>query len=58
MRLLADLLRGLATDLRATLPSTPDEGGAFLSGMVYSFLIHWGVLVAVTYAYCSARGGC
>jgi hypothetical protein len=56
--ILLEILRGLAETVRETLPSTTDEGGAWLSGFVYAFVLHWVVLFAVTYAHCRASGTC
>ena len=58
MRLLAEITRGLAESIRETLPRTDDEAGVFLSGLTWAFVLHWAILIAVTYLHCSARGGC
>lgn len=55
--MLTDIVRGLWESIRETLPSTTDEAGAFLSGMTYAFILHWAVLIFVTYAYVTAGGG-
>ena len=56
--MLRDLLRGCWHTVRETLHSTAEEGGAFLSGMVYAFLAHWVLLILVSWSVCSQRGAC
>ena len=56
MRLVAEIVRDIASDIRATLPATEEEGGAFLAGMVWMFVIHWVLLLAVSYAWLRTTG--
>lgn len=58
LTLLWEIVRGLAETIRETLPSTSEEGSAFLSGACYAFVIHWALLIAITYAHCRASGTC
>lgn len=55
--MLTDIVRGLWGSFRETLPSTEQEAGAFLSGMLWAFAAHWGMLIFVTYAYTTSGGG-
>lgn len=54
------ILCAVVQGFRETLPSSDDDVsmGAFVSGMTWAFVLHWAILIAVTYGYCSARGGC
>lgn len=54
MILLRELLRGLAETIRETLPGDEREGGAFLSGMCWSFGLFW-LTVFVASACSGAR---
>jgi hypothetical protein len=56
--ILLEILRGLAETIRETLPRDEREGGAFLSGLCYAFVIHWALLIAITWAHCRAAGTC
>jgi hypothetical protein len=58
MRLLAELARGAAETIRETLPSDEREAGVWVSGLAWAFVLHWAVLLWVTWGYCSSRGGC
>lgn len=58
MRAVSELVRDLLGDLRQTLPSTEDEAGAFVAGMAWAFVLHWLVLICVTWQHCASRGGC
>jgi uncharacterized membrane protein YkvI len=42
--------------LRETLPDDESTAGAFLSGMVYAFLMFWGLLLFVTYLWWVGQG--
>lgn len=35
---------------------TDDQAGAFTSGMAVAFVLHWVILVLVTYSYCLDHG--
>lgn len=56
--ILYEILRGLAESIRETLPSDEKEAGAWLSGLAWAFVLHWAAVLLVTWAHCSARGGC
>jgi hypothetical protein len=58
MRMIGTILLALVNDFRETLPATTDEAGPFMAGFVWAFVIHWVILIAATWAYCSQRGGC
>jgi hypothetical protein len=55
---IGDLLRGCYATLRETLPDDVSECGVFLAGFTWAFLLHWVVLIIVTWSVCSQRGGC
>jgi vacuolar-type H+-ATPase subunit I/STV1 len=46
----------VAREILATLPSSEDEAGMFLSGMCWAFLIFIALLLLVTMAWATARG--
>jgi hypothetical protein len=54
--LLRELARGLYESIRETLPSTEQEAGAFLSGMVWAFLVFWVTVFIATYLTLLGRG--
>ena len=56
MRLAVEIVRSLASDLRATLPSDEHEAGVFLAGMVWMFVIHWALLIFVSWLWLKAAG--
>jgi hypothetical protein len=56
MRVAADVVRGLAASIRETLPDDEKTAGAFLSGLVYAFVLHWAILLLVTYAWWVGQG--
>lgn len=35
---------------------TDEQANAFTGGMAVAFVLHWVVLIAVTYSYCLDRG--
>lgn len=49
------VLRYLAENARATLPSDEKEAGVFLSGMCYMFVAHWVIILVVTYLWAVTR---
>jgi hypothetical protein len=55
MRLARDVALGVAESIRETLPGDEKEAGAFLSGMVYAFVLHWAILLLVTWAWFTAQ---
>ena len=54
--LLAAIIAGLAEAIRETLPDDEATAGAFLSGLVYAFLLFWGMLIFVTYLWWVGQG--
>jgi len=42
--------------IRETLPDDEATAGAFLSGLVYAFLLFWGMLIFVTYLWWVGQG--
>lgn len=58
MSLLVEILRGVAETIRETLPDDERTAGAWLSGLAYAFVLHWGALLLVTWSWCAQRGGC
>lgn len=56
--ILYEILRGLAETIRETLPSDEREAGAWLAGLAWAMVLQWSALLLVTWAHCSARGGC
>jgi len=57
VRLVAEIVRGVCADVRATLPSTEDEAGPFLAGMIWMFVIHWTLMLAMTWWWMRSIGG-
>lgn len=55
---LLEILKGAWQSFRETLPSTTDEAGPFLAGAAWAFVLHWTLLIAVTFAHCSRAGTC
>jgi hypothetical protein len=56
MRLVAEIVRDVVADVRATLPSSEDEAGPFLAGMCWMFVTHWVLVILVTWLYLRAQG--
>ena len=53
--LIAAVVCGLLEELRESLPSTEDQAGAFVAGMVYAFVLFWTMLVLVTWWWAVTR---
>jgi len=56
VRLVAEIVRDVCSDIRATLPATTDEAGPFLAGMVWMFVIHWALLLLMTWFWMRSVG--
>ena len=56
--MLRDLLSGCWASIRETLPDSVEQCGFGMGGFCWAFVLHWLVLIAVTWMTCSARGGC
>lgn len=56
MRLLGEIALGLAESVRETLPSTEDEAGPFLAGMVWAFVLFWTFLILTTWLWLAGFG--
>ncbi|HYW25881.1 MAG TPA: hypothetical protein VE953_17035 [Terriglobales bacterium] len=56
MRLVAEIVRDVCSDIRATLPADEQEGGAWLAGFCWAFAIHWSLLLLVTYFWARSVG--
>jgi len=52
----AEIVRDVCSDIRATLPATTDEAGPFLAGMVWMFVIHWALLLLMTWFWMRSVG--
>jgi hypothetical protein len=50
------LLSGLAGSVRESLPTTEDDAGQWLAGLCWGFVLHWGALILVTYAWARSTG--
>lgn len=56
--ILLEILRGLCETIREVFPTSESDAGPWLAGFCVAFVIHWVILIAVTYAHCRAAGSC
>jgi len=56
MSALIALAAGLMSDVRETLPDSEQTAGVWLAGFVWAFVIHWTVLILVTWLHVIAGG--
>jgi hypothetical protein len=57
VRVVAEIARSIAGDIRETLPSTPEEAGVFLAGACWAFILFWTFLILTTWLYLRTVGG-
>jgi len=57
MRLIGEVVRSIAGDLRETWPGDEREAGVFLAGMAWAFVLFWAMLLLVSWLYLRAIGG-
>jgi hypothetical protein len=56
MRLAADVVRGVAESIRETLPGDDKEAGLWLGGFCWAFVLHWAIVLIMTYLWWVGQG--